>query len=185
VRIHRKIKDSMIERFDLEGEPIGEPYRKIKDSMVYTSDPVTLEVPITPGNEVELLRAALDAATDSGTEEILASGSIDDLPCCCACGGFELEEPTERDHNARRIRIRGPLELSQRKRGTCADLSVYNAAMKNAKHHLGRSKNTAMVELQPHARGPGRHHAVVRASCGMVSDPSIPREPGKGCPTCS
>ena len=185
MRVHRKIKDSMIERFDLEGDPIGEPYRKIKDSMVYTSSPITIEVPLTPANEVELLRAALDAATDSGTEEILASGSIDDLPCCCACGGFAFEEPTERDHHARKIRIRGPLELAQRKRGTCADLSVYDAAMKNAKHHLGRSKNTAMVELQPDSRGPGRHHAVVRASCGMVSDPSMPPKPGERCSTCS
>jgi len=184
MRVHRKIKDSVIGRFDLDGIPIEEPHRKIKDSQVYVSDPVTIEVPTTAANQIELLRAALDAATDSGTEEILASGLIEDLPCCCACGGFALEEPSEKDHQARRIRIRSPMELARRKRGTCADLSVYNAAMRNAKFHAGMTDKTAFVEVLPDARGPGQHHAVAHSSCGGISDPSRTRAGGK-CSTCS
>ncbi len=159
--------------------------RKIKDSIVYRSDPLTIELDADPEDEIQMLRTALDAATDRGTDQILESQALGRIPCCTGCGGFELVEPSRASHRSRHVRLQSPLETAKKKRGTCADLCIYNAAIKNAKNALGKTENTAAVELLPDELGPGYHHAIVLSSCGKVSDPAAPAKKDGKCPICS
>ena len=149
-----------------------EAYRKIKDSIVYRSKPLHIEVDASEDNEIDLLRAALDMAADNGTAQVLQNNMLENLPCCSGCGNFRLREPTRKEHRKKHVRLQSPFETARKKSGTCADLCVYNVAIQNAKHALGQAEKTACVELIPHAQGPGMHHTVVVKSCGSVSDPA-------------
>lgn len=160
-------------------------YRKIKDSMIYETEPVSVEVPVTPEQELDLIQASLDAAADAGTIEILSAGAVGSIPCCTSCGKFELREPTRAEHRSRKIKIQSPMETAKKKRGTCADLCVYNAALRNAKFHMGKVSSPAHVELLPHHRGPGKHHAITVTGEGNIGDPAAKAKPGEGCPICS
>jgi hypothetical protein len=159
--------------------------RKIKDSIVYRSEPISIELDADPEDQIHMLRDALDVATDRGTDQILDAGAVGRIPCCSNCGEFKLIKPSRAAHRSRKVRLQNPLETAAKKRGTCADLCIYNAALKNAKHAMGETQSTAAVELLPDELGPGSHHAIVISSCGKVSDPGAPPQADGKCPICS
>ena len=108
--------------------------RKIKDSIIYEEpiETTAFEVGSSPASDLELARAALDAAVDAGTASVLEAG-VDNFSCCAKCGGFDYVEPSPEDHAARYVRVQTPEQLARSKRGTCADLAIYNACIINAK----------------------------------------------------
>ena len=137
---------------------------------------ITVKVP-RGGDELELLRAALDAVTESNARR-MAQG---DLPCCADCGELDLVEPSGWDHARRLVTIRGAEDTARRGAGTCAELAALDAGAQNARYLSGESDVFATCEVIPDARGPGRHHVVVLKSDGTVKDHASPKTGGCGC----
>jgi len=135
----------------------------------------TIRVPAGPG-DLQLLQAALAAASQANT---LAMVEDPDLPCCSDCAGLELSEPAERDHQRRAVTVRGVREVLATGRGTCAELACIDTGAQNARLLRGESMTQAAASIQPDARGPGRHHVIVRKSDGTDLDPA--REKGGPC----
>ena len=159
--------------------------RKIKDSIIYEEpiETTAFEVGSSPASDLALARAVLDAAVDSGTALVLESG-LDDFPCCAKCGGFEYVEPSAEEHAARYVRVQTPDQLAKSKRGTCADLAIYNACITNAKAIAKGKERMATAEIVPNAQGPGKHHVVTVDDLGRVGDPAEAAKGGK-CKMCS
>ena len=160
--------------------------RKIKDSIIYEEpiETTAFEVGSSPASDLELARAALDAAVDAGTASVLEAG-VDNFSCCAKCGGFDYVEPSPEDHAARYVRVQTPEQLARSKRGTCADLAIYNACIINAKRIAKGKERMATAEIIPNARGPGKHHVVTVDDLGRVGDPAEAVKAGGKCKLCS
>jgi len=137
---------------------------------------LTIKVP-RGSDELDLLRAAMDAVTSSNQRR-MASG---DLPCCVQCGELDLVEPQEKDHQDRIVEIAGAEDVIRRGAGTCAELAAYEAAAINRRFASGKSDVYAACDIVRDARGPGRHHVIVLKSDGTIVDHAVPREGGCGC----
>lgn len=159
-------------------------YRKVKDSIVTETPMTTFSIPGDAETDVEMGRAALDAATDAGMAQILEMG-VENFPCCAKCSGMEYREPDEASFRGRSVSIRSPMEIIQSGYGTCAEIAVYNAAVTNAKLVSGRGVRSATAELVPDAQGPGRHHAVMVDDQGKVVDPVELLDKERPCTLCS
>jgi len=159
-------------------------YRKVKSSIVAETPRTTITIPADSQSDLEISQAALDAAADAGTAEILDLG-LDEFPCCAKCGGVRYQEPDESSFTQRHVTIRPPSEVIASGYGTCAEIAVYNAAVTNAKHVAGRSDRTATAELIPDHRGPGRHHAITVNDQGKIGDPIEAADPERPCSLCS
>ena len=138
----------------------------------------TVKVPVGPG-DVDLLAAALDAVTESNMQRMASSSA---LPCCVNCGEFDVVEPSEASHASRLVAVRGADDVARTGAGTCAELACYDAAQANLEQLKRGGNNYAFAEILPDARGPGRHHVVVRRSDGTMYDPTQQREACGSCP---
>ncbi len=138
---------------------------------------ITVKVP-RGGDELELLRSALDAVTESNTKRMMAR---DDLPCCAECGELDLVEPSLWSHATRMVQIRGAEDTARRRAGPCAELAAFDAGAQNARYMAGKSDTFAACEVIPDARGPGKHHVVVVKSDGTIKDHAQTTTGGCGC----
>ena len=137
----------------------------------------TVQVPAGPGDLI-LLHAALAATTQANAEAMVEDES---LPCCSDCAELQLTAPSEREHEARAVRIRGVREVVESGAGTCAELAAVDAGGQNARFLRGESDAAAECVILEDARGPGRHHVITQKTNGQTRDHSQASNGGCGC----